>query len=259
LGTARSLPSWVYTQRKKRLTSFPVSRAKRLSPHRCCGRDRAGVGALLASAMLASPVRASPTLSLLPNAPTVAPIKLRIIDWTLAGSVVAVRALDWASTGECLRPPWQQCHEGEMPTALVKNKVGFAADEAGFQRSAYWLSARKSHTKERGIAKCEAGRAAALNQSTATAPSSQRCWPAASHGRRQCSAYAGHAQRTSPPGPRPRIASGRSAHRDGRPLILVARLETGALSLCRVSTVVPKHRSVEFNPVASGKLSEVGM
>jgi hypothetical protein len=63
--------------------------------------------AMLASAMLASPVRASPTPSLLPNAPTVAPIKLRIIDWTLAGSVVAVRALDWALTEECFRPPWQ--------------------------------------------------------------------------------------------------------------------------------------------------------
>jgi hypothetical protein len=62
---------------------------------------------LLASAMLASPVRASPTPSIPPNAPTVAPIKLRIIDWTLAGSVVAAQALDWASTEECLRPSWQ--------------------------------------------------------------------------------------------------------------------------------------------------------
>jgi hypothetical protein len=51
--------------------------------------------------------------------------------------------------------------------------------------------------------------------------------------RRHCSAYAGHAPRTNLPGRRPRIASGRSAHRDGRPLILVARLETRVVAVPR--------------------------
>jgi hypothetical protein len=37
--------------------------------------------------------------------------------------------LDWTSTEECLRRSW--CREGELPTALVKSKVGFAAFEAG--------------------------------------------------------------------------------------------------------------------------------
>jgi hypothetical protein len=51
------------------------------------------------------------------------------VDWSLAGSVVVARALDWTSTEECLRRSW--CHEAELPTALVKSKVGFAAFEAG--------------------------------------------------------------------------------------------------------------------------------
>lgn len=46
----------------------------------------------------------------------------------LAGSVVASRALDWASTEECLRRAW--CHEGELPNALVHSKPGLAAFEA---------------------------------------------------------------------------------------------------------------------------------
>jgi hypothetical protein len=61
-------------------------------------------------------------------------VKVRVfgkVDWTLAGSVVVARTLDWTSTEECLRRPWQQCHEAELPTGLVKNKVGFAAVEAG--------------------------------------------------------------------------------------------------------------------------------
>jgi hypothetical protein len=39
------------------------------------------------------------------------------------------RALDWTSTEECLRRWW--CHEAELPTTLMKSKVGFAALEAG--------------------------------------------------------------------------------------------------------------------------------
>ena len=46
----------------------------------------------------------------------------------LAGSLVASRALDWASTEECLRRSW--CHEGELPNALVHSKPGLAAFEA---------------------------------------------------------------------------------------------------------------------------------
>ena len=45
--------------------------------------------------------------------------------------LVSARTLDWTSTEECLRRPWQQYHEVELPTALVKRKVGFAAFEAG--------------------------------------------------------------------------------------------------------------------------------
>jgi hypothetical protein len=51
------------------------------------------------------------------------------VDGSLAGSVVVARAFDWTSIEECLRRPW--CHEAELPTALVKSKVGFAAFEAG--------------------------------------------------------------------------------------------------------------------------------
>jgi hypothetical protein len=69
---------------------------------------------LLASVMLVSSAHASST-ALLPTAPIPVAVKVpvfRPIDWSLAGSVVAVRALDWASTEECLRRPWQQCHRG---------------------------------------------------------------------------------------------------------------------------------------------------
>lgn len=45
----------------------------------------------------------------------------------LAGGLVASRALDWASTEECLRRSW--CHEGELPNALVHSKPGLAAFE----------------------------------------------------------------------------------------------------------------------------------
>ncbi len=66
----------------------------------------------------------------LPDAP--APIhgaKLGLTDWSLAGSVLVNRALDWISTEECLRRPYQRCHEGELPNALVQSKTGFAAFE----------------------------------------------------------------------------------------------------------------------------------
>jgi hypothetical protein len=65
----------------------------------------------------------------LPEAP--APFHGEVMTRTsflLAGSVVASRALDWASTEECLRRSW--CHEGELPNVLVHSKPGLAAFEA---------------------------------------------------------------------------------------------------------------------------------
>jgi hypothetical protein len=96
---------------------------------------KALVISLVASVMLGSHAYADPrSWSPLPGAPTPVAVKMRvfgIVDWSLAGSVVAARALDWTSTEDCLRRPWQQCHEAELPTGLVKNKAGFAAYEAG--------------------------------------------------------------------------------------------------------------------------------
>jgi hypothetical protein len=70
------------------------------------------------------------------------------VDWTLAGSVVVGRALDWTSTEECLRRRW--CREVELPTVLVKNKVGFAAFEAvvsGFSILAQYEMTRQGHRR----------------------------------------------------------------------------------------------------------------
>src|ERR1700722_6910186 len=64
-------------------------------------------------------------------------LDLGIVDWTLAGIVVATRALDRTSTEECLRRPSQQCHKGELPTLLVKNRAGFGAFGAGGDWSHY--------------------------------------------------------------------------------------------------------------------------
>jgi hypothetical protein len=95
---------------------------------------KAFVLSLIALVMLSSHAYADPRSSpLLPSAPTPAAVKMRvfgIVDWSLAGSVVAARALDWSSTEQCLRRPFQQCREDELPTALVKNEAGFAAYEA---------------------------------------------------------------------------------------------------------------------------------
>ena len=65
----------------------------------------------------------------LPEAPE--PLHSEVMTRTsflLAGGLVASRALDWASTQECLRRSW--CHEGELPNALVHSKPGLAAFEA---------------------------------------------------------------------------------------------------------------------------------
>jgi hypothetical protein len=95
---------------------------------------KAFVVSLVALVMLSSHAYADPrSSSLLPSAPTPAAVKMRVFgiaDWSLAGSVMATRALDWTSTERCLRRPFQQCREGELPTGLVKNEAGFAAYEA---------------------------------------------------------------------------------------------------------------------------------
>jgi hypothetical protein len=91
---------------------------------------------LLASFMLSSAAYGEPNPSpLLTSAPTPAAVKPPVfgaVDWSLAGSVVVARTLDWTSTEECLRRPWQECHEGELPTA-PHTRLGSA-------RSASWLS-----------------------------------------------------------------------------------------------------------------------
>lgn len=71
--------------------------------------------------------------SSLPSAPTPIAVKQPVfttVDWSLAASVIAARTLDWTSTEECLRRPYAQCHEVELPNSLVHNKVGFAGFEA---------------------------------------------------------------------------------------------------------------------------------
>jgi hypothetical protein len=65
----------------------------------------------------------------LPEAPETFHVQLMTrTNLLLAGGLVASRALDWASTEECLRRSW--CHEGELPNALVHSKPGLAAYEA---------------------------------------------------------------------------------------------------------------------------------
>jgi hypothetical protein len=102
--------------------------------------------------MLSSRAYAEPhSLSSLPSAPKSTAVKSHLfgaLDWTLAGSVVVGRALDWTSTEECLRRPW--CREAELPTVLVKNKVGFAAFEAvvsGFSILAQYEMTRHGHRR----------------------------------------------------------------------------------------------------------------
>jgi hypothetical protein len=63
----------------------------------------------------------------LPETPKPKPVMTKT-SLLLAGSLVASRALDWATTEECLRRPW--CHEGELPNILVHSKAGLAAFEA---------------------------------------------------------------------------------------------------------------------------------
>ena len=70
------------------------------------------------------------------STPTPAAVKVRVfglIDWSLAASVGRSRALDSTGTEEPLRRPWQQRHEGGLPTALVKNQAGCSTLQAGIR------------------------------------------------------------------------------------------------------------------------------
>jgi hypothetical protein len=107
--------------------------------------------ALVVLVMLSSRAYGEPnSLAPFPSAPiprAAAPV-FGVVDWSLAGSVVIARALDWTSTEECLRRPW--CREAELPTVLVKNKVGFAAFEAvasGFSVLAQYEITRHGHKR----------------------------------------------------------------------------------------------------------------
>jgi hypothetical protein len=110
------------------------------------------LASLVAFVMLSWRAYAEPDpSSSLASATKVAAVKSHLfgtVDWTLAGSVVLGRALDWTSTEECLRRPW--CREVELPTELVKNKVGFAVFEAavsGFSILAQYEMTRHGHRR----------------------------------------------------------------------------------------------------------------
>jgi hypothetical protein len=56
--------------------------------------------------------------------------RLNWLDWSGIGAAAALRVLDYTSTEKALAYP-QYFHEDILPTALVKNKPGFAAFQAG--------------------------------------------------------------------------------------------------------------------------------
>jgi len=64
-----------------------------------------------------------------PQAKVQAP-RLNWLDWSGIGAAAALRVLDYTSTEKALVYP-QYFHENMLPTALVKNKPGFAAFQAG--------------------------------------------------------------------------------------------------------------------------------
>jgi hypothetical protein len=83
-------------------------------------------------ALFSLPVHAES--SSLPNAPTATTVNkplFGVMDYSLVATIVSERVLDFTSTEECIRRPAAQCHEVELPTALVRNKAAFAAFEAG--------------------------------------------------------------------------------------------------------------------------------
>jgi hypothetical protein len=85
----------------------------------------------------------------LPEAPK--PVHKQMMTRTgllLAGALVTARALDWATTEECLRRPW--CHEAELPNALVHSKPALAAFEAstsGLSILAQYEMGKRGHKK----------------------------------------------------------------------------------------------------------------
>jgi hypothetical protein len=85
---------------------------------------------VISSTARAEPATSSPSVSL-SNALTAWAHVFSAVDWSLTAGIAVDRALDWASTEECIRRPYQQCHEAELPSALVHNRAGFAAFEIG--------------------------------------------------------------------------------------------------------------------------------
>jgi hypothetical protein len=87
---------------------------------------------ILAIMLSVGSAHAEPSASTLPDAPAAQVHRVPVfhaVDWTLAGSIAATRFLDWTSTEECLRRSYIQCHEANLPNALVHNKVGFSLYE----------------------------------------------------------------------------------------------------------------------------------
>jgi hypothetical protein len=98
-------------------------------------------------------LRAEPSTTL-PSAPTPvqakAPHTFGLIDYSLASGVVIVNAMDWSTTEECERRPYQQCHEAVLNTSLVKSKVGFGfykAATAGLEVYGAYYLARHGHRR----------------------------------------------------------------------------------------------------------------
>jgi hypothetical protein len=56
--------------------------------------------------------------------------RLHLLDWSMIGAAATLRVLDYTSTEKALAHP-QYYHEAILPQALVQDKPGFAAFEAG--------------------------------------------------------------------------------------------------------------------------------
>jgi hypothetical protein len=100
--------------------------------------------ALCTAALLCAPARASEPL---PNAPTV-------IDYSLAATIVSERALDFTSTEQCLRRPYAQCHEIELPNTLVRSKASFVSFEVGMAGISIFEQYELTKHGHRKLARC---------------------------------------------------------------------------------------------------------
>jgi hypothetical protein len=91
------------------------------------------------------------------NAPQ--PNTMGVTGWSLAGALLAGRALDWASTQECLRRSY--CKEAELPSTLAHSKVGLGAFEVGAASleilSEYQLTRRGHRKLARAMASVNVG------------------------------------------------------------------------------------------------------